>query len=504
MFPHSTRIALSFLALSALWIAASDSLFPTLFPNHYVTISLYKGWGFVALTAVLLKFWLSAEEKRRDEIENKLQKSAVTDFLTGLHNRFALAEIAKTWGQPNSRPFVLLFVDLDNFKNINTTFGHGYGDILLVEAARRLQTFAPTSAKVVRYGGDEFAIFIPSEDIVSLDAVGAGIIETLSKPYLVSGMRLHIGASVGISLFPQDGMLLEQLMISADLAMRSAKRKRNSYELYNQQLQDAMRKKLSIEHHLRRALEGDEIYMAFQPQITQGGRVCGAEALVRWNNPDLGLVPPCQFIGVAEESGLIAQIGQFIIRQSCAGFRRMFDACGDRAAGLSLSINISVKQFLNKDFKDQLLICIAENGLRPEQVTIEITESLFIEESAVVLPLLQEIRASGVGVSLDDFGTGYSSLSTLRTLPINELKIDKSFIANICNVDQDRKMSQAIIDIGHSMSLKVVAEGIENEEQKNLLDSLGCDVYQGYYFAHPLGLDDFIAFMKNPPEEINR
>lgn len=437
------------------------------------------------------------EERRKVEEDAKrvLAFQAHHDPLTGLHNRFALAEVAKTWMRPNAPPFALLFIDLDNFKNINDAFGHACGDIILVEAAKRLKASIPESSEVTRHGGDEFILFVRTGDIVSIDLTCAAIIAALTESYLVSGMKLHIGASIGIALFPQDGMLLEQVIVSADLAMRTAKQRKNSYAFFNHALQDAMRKKVNIEHQLRQALDGDEIYMVFQPQIAGDGRIHGAEALARWENPELGFVPPEQFIAVAEETGLIKPLGDFIIRQSCAEFSRILRECG-AAEGMSLSINISVRQILEEGFKDKLLRVVAENRLSNRQVILEITESLFIEEPEAVLPLLQDIRKSGVAISLDDFGTGYSSLSTLRILPIDELKIDKSFVENICRVDQDSKMIRSIIDMGHTMKMRVLAEGVEENSQRLLLKDYGCDVYQGYFFSRPLKPDDFIAFAK--------
>jgi diguanylate cyclase (GGDEF)-like protein len=461
---------------------------------------LYRLLIFAAGAVIYTLFFLlvlKKEEEKRDE----LAYQAMHDSLTGLFNRSALHDLASRWTGPNARPFYLLFIDLDNFKHVNDTFGHTCGNSVLIEVARRIKNLVPQGSEVMRVASDEFAVFIAAEDVILTSTFSIDIIKEISEPYEISGIKLRVGASVGISQYPQDGISVEQLMVAADLAMYDAKKQRNSYAFYTNELREMMHRKASIENHLRNALESDEIYMVFQPQVAADGSLYGAEALIRWENEALGIVPPSQFIGVAEEAGLMSSLGALILQLTCSEFSRIIEQGGKAAEKLSLSINVSVKQILERNFKEQLLQAVdAAPHLRRVNVTVEITESLFIDELEYVQPLLQEIRDIGITISLDDFGTGYSSLSILRTLPIDELKIDMSFVNNIISNEQDSRMIHSIIEMGHKMNMKVLAEGVENREQLVLLDSYGCDLYQGFYFSRPLRPDDFLAFLqKHPP-----
>ncbi len=442
---------------------------------------------------------LKKEQEKRDE----LAYQAMHDPLTDLLNRSALYDISSRWIVPNARPFCLLFIDLDNFKHVNDTFGHTCGDNVLIEVARRIKKIIPQGSEVMRVASDEFAVFIATKDVPSMSEFSMNIIGAIAAPYERSEMKLRVGASVGISQYPGDGLSVEQLMVAADLAMYDAKKQRNNYAFYNHKLREIIHRKASIENHLRNALEGDEIYMVFQPQVAADGSLYGAEALIRWENEALGTVPPVQFIGVAEEVGLMSSLGALILQRTCSEFSRIIEKGGKAAEELSLSINVSVKQIVEKDFKEQFLKAVdAVSHLRRVNVTVEITESFFIDEIEYVQPLLQDISDMGITISLDDFGTGYSSLSILRTLPIDELKIDMSFVNNIINNEQDSKMIRSIIEMGHKMNMKVLAEGVENREQLLLLDSYGCDLYQGFYFSRPLRPDDFLAFLQKHPPRI--
>lgn len=434
--------------------------------------------------------------KREERSRSKLAYQAIHDNLTKLRNRNALEEIEYVWMAPNAEPFILIFIDLDNFKNINDAFGHSCGDLILQKVAKRLKKFSKTpDVTIVRLGGDEFGIFMKMSDVTALNLIGSSLIRSITKGYHVEGMKLHLGCSVGISQFPKDGNTLEQIMIAADLAMYSAKSKRNNYAIYNTDLKDQMHRRVRIEHELRPAIGAGELYMVYQPQLTNDGELYGCEALVRWENDELGFVPPDQFINIAEEAGLMQELGVFILQKSCSDFAKILEECPPLKDKLRLSINISVKQMLEENFKDLLIGVIDQNKLARGQVTIEITESLFIENLDYILPLLNEIQGIGIVISLDDFGTGYSSLSMLRALPINELKIDRSFINNICVSQQDSKMANSIIDMGHTMGISVLAEGIEEEAQLKMLNEYGCDLYQGYYFSKPLKPDAFVNYL---------
>ncbi|WP_462269593.1 bifunctional diguanylate cyclase/phosphodiesterase [Desulfobacter sp.] len=432
-----------------------------------------------------------------------LSYQAVHDSLTDLYNRAALEDLSYQWITVDASPFLLLFIDLDNFKNINDSFGHTLGDKLLIEVSLRLKQLVPEDSEIVRNGGDEFSIFIKREEAgANSSHLGRRIVSEISKPYYISGLKLRIGCSVGISRYPEDGTGFEQLMVSADLALYTAKKKRNNYAFFNSELQKIMERKTLIEHSLHTAVEENELYMVFQPQVYGNGTIHGAEALVRWESPELGFVPPDLFIGVAEESGAMDSLWAFILDTSCAEFRKILDGCSDKADTLNLSINISVSQILGKNFKDELLRRLDHYRIRRSQTTIEITESMFIDELDYILPLLQEIRDTGISISMDDFGRGYSSLSMLRALPIDELKIDRRFVKHISEIKQDSDIIHSIIHMGHTMNMKVVAEGVEEKEQLCLLNSYHCELYQGYYFSRPLTAEDFVKFYQDKNERI--
>lgn len=433
--------------------------------------------------------------RKEEETKKQLRHQAIHDPLTQLYNRSALPDIGVEWTRSHAAPFALLYIDLDNFKNINDTFGHSYGDVILIQIADRLKSILPVNSAIFRVGGDEFVTLLKIEQ-TKIDDIAAAIIEKLSQPYLVEELTLHLGVSIGITRFPDDGSTIDDLLIMADLAMYEAKKKKNAFALYSVELQENMKRKTSIEHHLREALHGDELYMMYQPQVSSDGRLHGAEALVRWKSSVLGFVPPDQFINIAEESGLMLPLGAFIIERTCMEFRQVLDQCEDLAADLSISINISVKQMLENDFKAHLLSTLEKYSIERSRTTIEITESLFIDELDYILPLLNDIRAAGITISLDDFGTGYSSLSMLRSLPIDELKIDRSFIQSIMKQPQDAEMANSIINMGQTLKMKVLAEGIEEEGQRALLNSFGCDLYQGYLFSPPLLADKLVEFIK--------
>lgn len=486
--------AVSYIAKYGLWaitlISEKSILAAFLDQAFYVKLIGF----FLSLGALGFLFILAVQKE--EAVKKELSYIAVHDTLTGLHNREAYKEISAKWMQPNAPSFAMIFFDLDNFKKINDTFGHTCGDIILKEVSARIRSYVPAEAEIVRNGGDEFTIWVHCSDFDSINLFASGLINALSEPYLVSGMKLHVSASAGISRFPDDGMFLEQLMITADIAMYEAKKTRNDFAFFNAHLKEAMDRNTKIEHHLRNALEGNELYMVYQPQISSQGAVHGVEALVRWQSAELGFVPPDQFIGVAEESGLIRNLGAFILDRTLSEFSRLSQK--EHARNLSLSINISVKQFLENDFEEKLLNLINEYRIEITKITLEVTESLFINDPTQVLPLLISLRSKGLSISLDDFGTGYSSLSALRTLPIDELKIDRSFVSSIVDVEDDANVVKSIIDMGHNMKMTLVAEGVEEKSQISILDTFGCDYYQGYYYSRPLNIDDLDRFLCNP------
>lgn len=437
----------------------------------------------------LFRIIARAENKRHVD----LVFQATHDQLTGLPNRTYLQQNIGNWLYKNASPFSILYVDMDNFKNINDSFGHECGDYLLVALAKRLQAIIPKNSIIIRYGGDEFVIFTHlNQDDVLLE-LAKNIIETISKPYDINTLNLNVGASIGIAKYSEHGDSLNMLLRAADIAMYESKKTKNTAHIFEDAMQEGYLQNVRIEQELHKAIDQNELFMVYQPQIDREGNIHGVEALARWNSATLGIIPPFQFIPVAELSGQMAKIGRFIIGRTLEEIRAVQETLG---ISFQTSINISIRQFMEIGFLEHFLKTIHDTQMSEISITIEVTENLFIEDIDYILPLLHEIRNFGIKISMDDFGTGYSSLSMLRQLPIDELKIDKSFIDTIFEDETTQKMVQNIIAIGKNFNMHVLAEGVETKEQKDILTSLGCDRFQGYYFARPLPKDELIAFFK--------
>jgi len=423
------------------------------------------------------------------ETRRKLLFQANHDPLTGLYNRNYLNRRFKTKEDIHS-PFKVLFVDLDNFKNINDTFGHAVGDKLLVHVANRLKRFVSEYEQIIRFGGDEFVVLLfddqPEEEVAQ------SIITTLSETYVIDNMRFNIGASIGIAYAHPHEVSLDTILSHADIAMYQAKKRKNSIEIFSSELQNQLKRKTAIEHHLRSAVRNKEIYLTYQPQLTSNHELYGVEALVRWHNSQLGTIPPNDFIEIAEEIGIMPQLGQFIAQTALTEISMLQKRLKCR---FNLSINVSVAQFMDSGLSEELTQAILKSRLNPEQITIEVTESLFIESLDRVLPTMHDFKEHGIKISLDDFGTGYSSLSLLRKLPVNELKIDKMFVDDLQEEVEDCKLIENIIDIAGKLGMHTVAEGVENEYQASALKKYGCDLYQGYLYAKPLTYKELKAFI---------
>lgn len=426
---------------------------------------------------------------------------ATHDQLTQLPNRSYLQNNNHQWLYDNAPAFSLLYVDLDHFKNINDSFGHEYGDFLLVQLSKRIKVVLPHDSIIVRHGGDEFVIFIHLTDDTVLIELAQELIDMISKPYHIKDVTLSIGACVGIAKYPEHGMSIDMLLRAADIAMYQSKKLRNSSHIFASYMEENYLRNVNIEHELRNILENNELYMVYQPQINLEGDIHGVEALARWKNPILGNVPPNQFISVAETSGQMGKIGRFIIAQS---LHEMKDVQTQLGMTFQTSINISVRQFMEVGFLEYFLQVVHDHKMNNLTITIEITENLFIEDMEYIVSLLQEIKKANIQISMDDFGTGYSSLSMLQKLPIDELKIDKSFIDTMVESETTQKMIQNIISIGKNFNMHVVAEGVETKEQKALLKTFGCDRFQGYYFAKPLSREDLIVFLQSHKNDLNK
>ncbi len=434
------------------------------------------------------------------ESEARFEHLAHHDPLTGLPNRLLLharMEHAVTRARRTQSRFAVLFLDLDRFKTVNDSFGHPVGDLLLQEVARRLTDCVRSDDTVARLGGDEFTILI--EDLLdpgNAAKTAVKILEALSAPFDLGGLEVFSSGSLGIALFPDDGDDATTLLRNADSAMYRAKQKGpKSFHLYTTDLSELARQRLEIETGLRRALERDEFVLHYQPQISlSDDRVIGAEALIRWNHPEMGLMPPDSFIPVAEETGLIEEIGQWVLQTACSQNWRWQDA---GLPAIRVAVNVSGRQITHTPLEDVVCEALAFSGLDAQYLELEITESVFMDQTEVSVRALGALKELGVSLAIDDFGAGYSSLSYLRRFPIDRLKIDQTFIRDISSNTHDQAIAQAVVALGHSLQLTVIAEGVETAEQLECLRAQGCDEVQGFLFSRPHPAGDFAVFLEN-------
>ena len=425
----------------------------------------------------------------RIHAEEHLFHMANHDALTNLPNRSLLSERIKqsiSRARWHDRLVALLFIDLDQFKMINDTLGHDIGDELLVEVSKRLKGCIRDGDTVSRLGGDEFAILLT--DLAStddVDPIAEKILTQVSAPYNIQSRQLFISASIGISCFPEDGNEAKILLRNADVAMYRAKDNgRNKFEYFSHEMTTRAFKRLNLETHLRNALDKDEFVLNYQPQYSQEtGKMTGAEALIRWNSAELGLVQPDEFVPILEDTGLIVPVGQWIIKTSC---ELMHDLEKFGVHLPVISINLSARQVSDDEIISVLKKAMSDANIAADRVTIEITESLLMENKQQSTSMLRQFRDMGLNIAIDDFGTGYSSLSYLTRFPINIVKIDRSFMTDVPENEQNCSLTSAIISMTHDLGLKVVAEGVENIEQVEFLRDRNCDVFQGFYFSKPV------------------
>ena len=436
--------------------------------------------------------------------EEQIQSLAFSDPLTGLPNRqhlIVLLQQSQLARAHKPRQDALLLVGLDHFKNLNQTIGHENGNLLLQSVAHRLGDCIRKGDTLVRLGGNAFVVMlqdlsvIPQRTATEAEAVAAKVLLTLSQPYKLGSSDVHCSASIGITLLddatPQDA---DVPLNQAELAMRHAKAAgRNTLRFFASQMQAEVSARAELESGLREALLHDEFVLYYQAQVTSEGRVIGSEALVRWKHPVRGMVSPAEFIPVAEESGLILPLGNWVLETAC---RQLALWAGKpETAELTVAVNVSAHQFHQADFVDQVLGALGRAGARAQGLKLELTESLLVANIETIIAKMNALKARGVSFSLDDFGTGYSSLSYLKRLPLDQLKIDQSFVRNILNDPNDSAIAKMVIALADSMDLAVIAEGVETEAQRELLAGLGCHFYQGYLFSRPIPLEDFEAFV---------
>jgi diguanylate cyclase (GGDEF)-like protein/PAS domain S-box-containing protein len=424
----------------------------------------------------------------------KMAHLAQHDFLTGLPNRVLLTErLSRAIGQArrHSKRVALMFIDLDFFKHINDSLGHTIGDQLLQEVAERLKLCIRDTDTVCRQGGDEFVILLAEiEHAQDAVPVAEKLLAAFSESCVIGEHELHVSLSVGISIYPDDGMDSDEVMKNADTAMYHAKANgRNNYQFFTKEMNTRAVQRLYVEGNLRRALKHGEFMLHFQPKIDLGtGRMVGSEALIRWMDPAHGLVNSSQFMPIAEESGLIVPIGNWVLREVCR------QVCAWQESGLMVvpvSVNISAVEFRHKNFLESVATILKETGMQPGLLELEFVESILMHDAESSVTVLESLKALGIQLAIDDFGTGYSSLSYLKRFPINTLKIDQSFVQDIV-IDQDNaSIVSAMIGMGKSLKLRVVAEGIETEAQLAFLRTLHCDEGQGFLFGHPVPADQF-------------
>lgn len=423
------------------------------------------------------------------ENEERIRSLAYYDPLTNLPNRRLFQDrlsVAISHAHRNQARLAVLFVDLDRFKRINDSLGHAVGDRLLQQVTARLQAAVREDDTVARMGGDEFVILLTEvESVDHVVHIARRIIEEATKPVLIDERELVVTCSLGISFYPDDGEDIGDLIQNADTAMYRAKDMgRNSYQLYSPEMNIHSLEHLALEVALRKALEQGELSVQFQPLFdARSEKILSAEALIRWQSPSLGWIPPSDFIPLAEECGLIAPIGKFVLQKVCEQLRRWHD---EGREDISVAVNVSAIQFHAKHFIEETREVIAACGVRPEQLCFELTESMLVEDAVENIRTMTALREMGIRLAVDDFGTGYSSLNYLRRFPIDKLKIDRAFIRDVDSNEQDAALVAAVINLGHSLGLKVVAEGVERREQLEMLRGHHCDLIQGFYFSTAL------------------
>jgi diguanylate cyclase (GGDEF)-like protein len=428
-----------------------------------------------------------------NQAEKRIRHLAYNDLLTGLPNRALFMEqlgrrieLARVAGDA----VAVLFLDLDRFKNVNDTLGHDVGDRLLVAVAQRLRRSVRNADCVARLGGDEFTVVL-AEVVGPNAAVTAAqnICRALSTPFQIDGHDIFVTTSVGISMYPHDATDVGTLLKHADTAMYRAKRTSSGFQFFEASMEHSISEHVRMENDLRRALERNEIEVFYQPQArVDNGRIVGAEALVRWRHPTRGMVSPAEFIPLAEETGLINPLGEWVLRTACAQMQEWTNA---GLPSMRIAVNLSVKQLLQKNFAAIVEQVLADTGLPPRLLELEITESTLMENAQHTLEALHRLRSLGVRLSIDDFGTGYSSLSYLKRFPVDIIKIDRSFVRDVPHDVDDAAIVTGIIALAHSLRLDVVAEGVETESQLRFLKEQSCDLLQGFYLSQAVPAEQF-------------
>jgi diguanylate cyclase (GGDEF)-like protein len=534
----SLRISIKYMLVGILWILVSDKV-SLLFVNSkesLANISMVKGWIYVVITGILVYTLVNSALKRIKETEGNLyisyQKLSKTnielaaaydkvdesqnelllqneklmqnqqileayekelhyqafhDQLTGLQNRRSLIkDLSELVGSKTKGKVALLIIDIDNFKYINDTMGHCFGDQLLMKLSERLEGLIEDNCKIYRLGGDEFVIlFEDFDDSITIEKLAVKLLKGCTFGFDVDYSRLFISISIGIALYPEHGDNLDALLKNADIAVYKAKETgKNRIVFFNKPMNDAISERVLLEKHLRTALDNNEFVLHYQPQLDIAtNKVSGLEALIRWNSPELGFVSPLKFISIAEDTHLIIPIGEWVLKNACLFIRKLHQ---QGYSDILMSVNISMLQLIQDDFADKVMEILDELKLDPKYLELEITESILMESYEAIAEKLKLLKGKGVRIALDDFGKGYSSLNYLKQLPISTLKIDKSFVDTISADDKNKSLTDLIVTIGITMGLCVVAEGVETQEQLDYLVEHKCSKIQGYFFSRPV------------------
>jgi polar amino acid transport system substrate-binding protein len=436
------------------------------------------------------------EELKRSK--EKVKKLAYSDYLTELPNRVAFTEMLDSvmFTLRNEEVIALMDVDIDNFKHINDTLGHSYGDELLIDVTHRLKQAIDENDYLARIGGDEFIILTQNlTDIGEYEAKVKKIQKIFDYPFVLSMKEYFITVSIGITMAPKDGKTTQVLIKNADSAMYAAKEYgKNTFVYFNNSINEKLMEKIQTQSELRKAIENDEFMVFYQPQMDlQTDRIVGFEALIRWNHPEKGIIPPADFISLAEETGLIVPIGTWVLQEACNQLKQWEDM---GYTNLIVAVNISVRQFKDQDFVQMVKTVVEETGVNPGCLELEITETIALQDMEYTISIIQKLKEMGIVFSLDDFGTGYSSMSYLKRLPVNNLKIDKSFLDTVLDNRSDQSIVKTIISLAQILDLTVIAEGVEKNEQGLFLKNAKCNKAQGYLYSKPLPKEEAEEFLK--------
>lgn len=476
-------------AIEAMRVGAFDYLKKP-FDLEHVRVAVQRALSHYSLLEEKRRYENQLEELIKERTA-RLNYLAYHDVLTDLPNRILFEDrlsqaLVPT---PENQRTALLLMSLDRFKEARDTLGYSFRDELLQEVAKRLKKCSREGATVAKFEGDEFALLLTRIDLENVIEITGNIFEAFKLPFVVEEHEIFITADIGISLSPDDGRDTQTLLKNAGVALSRAKEQGgNNYQFYTSDMHSKALKRLALENNLRRALERNEFNVYYQPKIkTDTGRIVGIEALVRWQHPELGLISPSEFIPLAEDTGLIVPIGEWVLRTACA----QNNLWHNEGFALHVAVNLSARQFQQQNLAETIIEVVKETGLHPSCLNLEITESSIMKNAESAAETLGELKKAGIKISIDDFGTGYSSLGYLKRLPIDILKIDRSFIRDVTTNPDDMALVMAIIMLAHNLRLKVVAEGVETEEQLDLLHRLGCDEWQGYLCSEPVTAEIF-------------